>query len=229
MVGLRLPINFNSPYLATSIIAFWRRWHITLSHWLRDYLFIPLGGSRHGFTRHILSLLITMLIGGLWHGAAWTFVIWGGLHGALLLIAHAWRHLSLPRIATPLSWLLTFINVMALWILFRAPDLTTAYHLYGSLLGNWSIDGLHGQSAYTILFDAVAGRTSGLVLWIPVALTIALLPCNSNDLANLDIAKSSPHHWGLTLFQGLMAGALVTICLRTLLQQPSTEFLYFAF
>ena len=93
MFGIKLPINFNSPYKSTCIIDFWRRWHITLSRFLRDYLYIPLGGNRKGSVRRSFNLLLTMLLGGLWHGAGWTFVIWGMLHGFYLLINHAWRKL----------------------------------------------------------------------------------------------------------------------------------------
>ena len=92
MFGIFLPLNFNSPYKATSIIDFWRRWHMTLSQFLRDYLYIPLGGNRHGRVRRYVNLMITMLLGGLWHGAGWTFVVWGGLHGVYLCINHAWNN-----------------------------------------------------------------------------------------------------------------------------------------
>jgi alginate O-acetyltransferase complex protein AlgI len=107
LFNIRLPINFNSPYKATSISDFWRRWHITLSNFLRDYLYIPLGGSRRGEIRRYVNLLMTMLLGGLWHGAGWTFVLWGGLHGLYLCINHGWRKLnvSLPKL---FAWLLTF-------------------------------------------------------------------------------------------------------------------------
>src|SRR6188472_2448109 len=91
MFGIFLPVNFNSPYKATSIVEFWRRWHMTLSHFLRDYLYIPLGGNRRGRVLRYVNLLITMVLGGLWHGAAWTFVIWGALHGAYLCVNHAWN------------------------------------------------------------------------------------------------------------------------------------------
>ncbi len=91
MVGLRLPENFNSPYKATCIVDFWHRWHITLSTWLRDFLYIPLGGNRHGKARQYLNLFLTMLIGGAWHGAGWTYIVWGGLHGLMLCVNHAWR------------------------------------------------------------------------------------------------------------------------------------------
>ena len=93
MIGIRLPLNFHSPYKAGSIIEFWRRWHMTLSRFLRDYLYFPLGGNRHGRQRRYLNLLATMVLGGLWHGAGWTFVIWGALHGLYLVVNHAWRAL----------------------------------------------------------------------------------------------------------------------------------------
>jgi len=133
ILGIRLPTNFLRPYAAGSIIDFWHRWHITLSHWLRDYLYIPLGGNRLGENRRMLNLMTTMILGGLWHGAAWTFVIWGFLHGAALVVAHWWRRFSLPAgIALP-NWivvLVTFHFVTAAWVFFRAPDLQVALAVF---------------------------------------------------------------------------------------------------
>lgn len=144
MFGLRLPINFNSPYRATSIIDFWRRWHITLSRFLRDYLYIPLGGSRLGAGRRYANLAIVMLLGGLWHGAAWTFVIWGALHGAALALNHFWRRSVLGREShaeprSPAGRLLgmpaTFLFVTVAWVFFRAPDLDSAMILLSGMAG----------------------------------------------------------------------------------------------
>src|SRR5262245_54545396 len=124
LFGVRLPFNFASPYKSPSIIEFWRRWHITLSRFLRDYLYIPLGGNRKGHVRQYLNLIITMTLGGLWHGAAWTFVAWGLFHGALLGINHVWRQASVRLQPSPfyngramvaLSWTLTFIPVVFAW------------------------------------------------------------------------------------------------------------------
>jgi len=132
LFGIRLPINFLSPYRARSIIEFWRRWHITLSHYLRDYLYIPLGGNRRGRVRQYCALLVTMALGGLWHGAGWTFVLWGLGHGALLLVNHAWRNapgvfgFRQPTIPGVVAWFLTFWAVTLLWVLFRAPDIVVA-------------------------------------------------------------------------------------------------------
>lgn len=143
MFGIRLPLNFYSPYKATSIIDFWRRWHITLSRFLRDYLYIPLGGNRFGTSRRFTNLFLTMLLGGLWHGAGWTFVIWGALHGAYLILNHGWRKLGSMRpraqgssiSATVGSWLVTFLAVVVAWIFFRATDLETALTMLRGVAG----------------------------------------------------------------------------------------------
>ena len=121
--------NFNHPYAAVNIQEFWRRWHMSLSHWFRDYLYIPLGGSRHGLARHALNLLIVMLAVGLWHGANWTFVLWGTLHGALLAAHAGYRRLFHrdSRPGTPIGrvagWAVTLIIVTLVWIPFRASNL----------------------------------------------------------------------------------------------------------
>jgi D-alanyl-lipoteichoic acid acyltransferase DltB (MBOAT superfamily) len=143
MLGIRLPVNFHSPYKAASIIEFWRRWHISLSAFLRDYLYIPLGGNRHGRMRRYVNLFITMLLGGLWHGANWTFMVWGGLHGFYLSVNHAFRRArrgrSLPRAWGPplhaASVALTFAATSLAWIVFRAPTLSAARNVAGGLVG----------------------------------------------------------------------------------------------
>src|ERR1700722_5431613 len=130
MFGIFLPLNFNSPYKAQSIIDFWRRWHMTLSQFLRDYLYIPLGGNRRGAVLRYVNLMITMALGGLWHGAAWTFVIWGVLHGLYLCINHAWNHFAPPvaprfaRVANLAAFMLTFLSVVVAWVFFRAGTLS---------------------------------------------------------------------------------------------------------
>lgn len=143
MLGIRLPVNFHSPYKAASIIEFWRRWHISLSAFLRDYLYIPLGGNRQGRGHRYFNLFVTMLLGGLWHGANWTFMLWGGLHGLYLSINHAFRHATKgmampPALRLPLHALsvaLTFAATSLAWIVFRAPDLASARNVAGGLIG----------------------------------------------------------------------------------------------
>jgi len=133
MLGFDLPENFRHPYLSTSIADFWRRWHITLSTWLRDYLYIPLGGNRHGSPRTYLNLMATMILGGLWHGAAWTFVLWGVWHGAALCLM---RSSNSSRRGSLLSGIITFAIVVIGWTLFRATSLENWGELMGSLLTN---------------------------------------------------------------------------------------------
>jgi alginate O-acetyltransferase complex protein AlgI len=139
MLGYRLKPNFNHPYLAPSLIEFWRRWHMSLSSWLRDYLYIPLGGNRGGALRQAHNVLITMLLGGLWHGASWNFVVWGGLHGVGLVVSRTWQRM-LERYRpgyqphySPAGNLLTFGFVCFAWIFFRSPDLNGAAAVIGRL------------------------------------------------------------------------------------------------
>src|SRR5437763_1890681 len=132
MFGIFLPLNFNSPYKATSIVEFWRRWHMTLSQFLRDYLYIPLGGNRHGRVLRYVNLMITMLLGGLWHGAAWTFVAWGALHGAYLCVNHAFNNYGpavaprFARAANVAAFSLTFVSVVVAWVFFCADSFSSA-------------------------------------------------------------------------------------------------------
>lgn len=142
--GIRLPLNFYSPYKATSIIDFWRRWHMTLSRFLRDYLYIPLGGNRKGKARRYVNLFVTMLLGGLWHGAGWTFVIWGGLHGCYLVVNHAWRSLcgalGAGRVPDSLvgRWtarVVTFTAVIVAWVFFRADNAGAALEIIKGMAG----------------------------------------------------------------------------------------------
>jgi alginate O-acetyltransferase complex protein AlgI len=134
LFNIRLPINFNSPYKALSIQDFWRRWHITLSNWLRDYLYIPLGGNRSGSIRTYLNLLITFLLGGLWHGAGWTFVIWGAAHGIALCIHRLWQQMRFKMPAL-LGWFSTFIFVNFTWVFFRADTFNGAIRILKSMIG----------------------------------------------------------------------------------------------
>ena len=142
LFGITLPVNFFSPYKSTSIVEFWRRWHITLSRFLRDYLYIALGGNKNGSFQRYRNLFLTMLLGGLWHGAGWTFVIWGMLHGFYLVINHAWRWVLKALNWAPksrgyfaFSWLITFVAVVFSWVYFRAPSLQRANDIVLAMLG----------------------------------------------------------------------------------------------
>ena len=138
MLGVKFPQNFQQPYTASSIGEFWRRWHITLSTWLRDYIYIPLGGSRNQIGKTIVNVMITMLIGGLWHGADWTFVIWGGLHGFFISLSHLphWIQAFIHRFPEWIKTMVTVLIVALLWVYFRAENLETAHII---LLGLWTI------------------------------------------------------------------------------------------
>ena len=141
MLGFRFAKNFDSPYRSESITEFWRRWHISLSTWLRDYLYVPLGGNRRGPRRTYVNLAIVMLLGGLWHGAAWTFVVWGALHGAWLAFERSMGRTSpYQRLPRPLRVALTFGLVMFAWVFFRAPDLHSALTHCGAMLGLGNAD-----------------------------------------------------------------------------------------
>tara|TARA_B100000787_G_C16171725_1_gene286871 strand:+ start:238 stop:1530 length:1293 start_codon:yes stop_codon:yes gene_type:complete len=132
ILGINLPLNFNKPYTAYNLQEFWQNWHITLSKWLRDYLYIPLGGAYCSKNRHFANILITMILGGLWHGANWTFIIWGVLHGVGIILVHLIKYspflsLIFSYIPRPLKWATTILFVMLTWVFFRSPDLSTAW------------------------------------------------------------------------------------------------------
>ncbi|MBO5490970.1 MAG: MBOAT family protein [Desulfovibrio sp.] len=188
MLGLRLPENFDSPYKSTGIVDFWRRWHITLSSWLRDFLYIPLGGNRHGKIKQYRNLFLTMLIGGAWHGAGWTFIVWGALHGAMLSVNHFFRarikgtRLEGILAAAPLrlcSILFTFFCINLCWVVFRAVSIEGAGRMYRAMfLGPFTPeaagiaappDGLTGLAAL-----AARWLPNGYVQgWMPFALLLA--------------------------------------------------------
>ncbi|MFM2060724.1 MAG: hypothetical protein RLZZ507_394 [Cyanobacteriota bacterium] len=226
MFNLRLPINFNSPYKATSIIDFWRRWHITLSNFLRDYLYIPLGGNRHGQVRRYINLFITMLIGGLWHGAGWTFIAWGGLHGLYLCINHGWRKFGKP-LPKFFAWLITFIAVIIGWVLFRAQNITDAVELLRTMAGMKGLVLTEGyQSSWQWLtafgvrfqrsYPYLPGKETlififGLIIWV------VLLP-NTQEIMD----RFKPNLWWT-----LGVSFIAIYCFLSLNQ--ISEFLYFQF
>ena len=146
-LGITIPANFNSPYKSTSITDFWRRWHISLSSWLRDYLYIPLGGNRHGTLRTYTNLFITMLLGGLWHGASWNFIVWGGLHGGALAVHKVWSHIKKENLEQEREWakilsiIFTFHVVCFGWIFFRSSNFNLAFQMIQQIAFDFSFDG----------------------------------------------------------------------------------------
>jgi len=198
--GIVLPLNFYSPYKAVNISEFWRRWHITLSTFLKDYIYIPLGGNRAGQFKRYNNLLITMLLGGLWHGAGWNFIIWGGLHGSYLIINHGWHALTikkpiLSKLMTKwLGWLITFFAVVVGWVFFRAVTLDGALSIISSMLGqngfelpNAIYQRLGSYSEILSQVGVISGSAGGsdfvkTWLWIVLTFAIAILMPNTFDL-----------------------------------------------
>jgi alginate O-acetyltransferase complex protein AlgI len=208
LLGYQLPQNFNRPYLALSLRDFWRRWHMTLSRWLRDYLYIPLGGNRGGRLRTYRNLMITMLLGGLWHGAAWTFLLWGGIHGAALSAERFARErfggFRLPAWAASL---LTFHVVCVAWVFFRAPDLDTAFGVLGGL-------GLSGPAPLVTL---------PLVFLMVAAVAIQAMPRGWwRDAEAWLVARP-------VALQGLMVGAVIVAADAAVGQQGVAPFIYYRF
>jgi alginate O-acetyltransferase complex protein AlgI len=211
MVGIKLPLNFFSPYKAVNISDFWRRWHMTLSRFLRDYLYIALGGNRHGQARRYVNLLATMVLGGLWHGAGWTFVMWGALHGAYLCVNHAWQalrqRLAMPRIPGGIvaARALTFLCVVVGWVFFRATDFSSAVEVLHGMVGlnGASIPGalLSASSAIGRVAQQLGIEASGasgmnfilMYAWIATLLpVIFFLPNTAELLRNFTPALDYP-------------------------------------
>lgn len=213
LLGVRLPTNFQRPYVATSVVEFWTRWHITLSKWLRDYLYIPLGGNRAGYWQQAINLFITMALGGLWHGANWTFVLWGIAHGAGISVVHATRRFALLRwlgcMPRSFNVFITFHFVAASWILFRAPNLKIAWRVAsGPFVAPW-IDNMQflEQNIFPLSL-----------------LTIFLLSHRWDNLRNVrSITQKVPK----VIFWPVLA--LIWILAITVSQGSSAKFIYFDF
>jgi alginate O-acetyltransferase complex protein AlgI len=230
LFNLYIPINFNSPYKAISISDFWRRWHITLSNFLRDYLYIPLGGSRKGELRRYGNLMATMLLGGLWHGAGWTFVAWGGLHGLYLCINHGWRKLNmtLPKIV---GWAITFVAVVISWVLFRAHGFQDGINILQAMIGMKGIviPGRADGRFAAITELGIQLKDWGSFAYLPpnprqsfmvlagLLLSVVFLP-NTHQI----VEKMKPNWWWAIGIGGLMGYCLLSL-------NRVSEFLYFQF
>ena len=223
MIGFRFVENFDPPYRSGSITEFWRRWHISLSTWLRDYLYIPLGGNRRGARRTYLNLLVVMLFGGLWHGASWTFVLWGLWHGLLLMAERLRPAESLPPAASaPVGVTLTLLAVMAGWVLFRAPSLSAAAAMYAGMLG------LHGAG----VSDAFAWQLGGPALAaLAAAIGLVAAPPARRPEGGGGSAQAAAGR-GPAALAGLSSLAVVPLFLLGLLKLAAdsfSPFLYFRF
>jgi len=228
LFNITLPINFNSPYKATSIQDFWRRWHMTLSRFLKDYVYIPLGGNRRGEFRTYLNLFITFLLGGIWHGAGWTFVFWGALHGIALMIHRAWHNLGL-KLPTLLAWFITFNFVNVAWVFFRAKNWDDALKvLHGMFFGNLVLPAaleskLTFLKQYGVEFGSTFTITSdGKELFISLFLGFILILTFKNTHERM---KENSDKYKLIVF----AAFITIISLIGIIATPYTEFLYFNF
>jgi D-alanyl-lipoteichoic acid acyltransferase DltB (MBOAT superfamily) len=245
LFGIRLPVNFRSPYRAISIIEFWRRWHITLSRFLRDYLYIPLGGNRLGEQRRYLNLLVTMLLGGLWHGAGWNFLVWGGLHGVYLCVNHLWRAWRSGKAdASPtglaakgVCWAITFFAVVLGWVFFRARTADGAWQMLGGLFGFEAGSSAYVPSGILRLMDlpVLVGEERLLLIGggaVALGLAIALALPNVPQLFGYREYRHAPEKAGLLRWRPNGVWALVTalaLAISLFGMWQRLEFLYFQF
>ena len=205
LFNIRLPINFNSPYKALNIQDFWHRWHITLSRFLRDYIYIPLGGNRKGQYRTYLNLFLVFLIGGLWHGAAWTFVVWGALHGFAIVIHRCWQKLNF-KLNKIIAWIITFNFVNFTWIFFRAKSFEDAMKVIrGMFFGEFKIDVNYLEMFFIVL-----------------AFLVVLLFKNSMQIA-------FDKKFKFTIWQIFATSFFLFISILAIRLNNASEFLYFRF
>lgn len=234
MFNVRLPFNFDSPYKATSISDFWRRWHISLSTFLRDYLYVPLGGNRKGAMRRYVNLGLTMVLGGFWHGASWSFVLWGALHGAFLMVNHAFRALTerlgwramldRSKVFAVLAWALTFLCAVVAWVFFRATTLDGAIIILSSMTGIADSAADEGL----LLWNAGLQPAMAWVWCIFLGACAVLLP-NSNRLG--DAVRDRLHErrgWIPTMGSAALVLATTLVIVNTARDSVSA-FIYFNF
>lgn len=257
MFGVKFPCNFDSPYRATSIIVFWERWHRTLTRFLREYVYFSLGGNRKGHFRQILNIMATMLLSGLWHGAGWTYIIWGGLHGAFLVINHQWR-LWLKQTKWTLehwtyrvaSLLLTFFVVSLAWTFFRAPSMHVAKAMLTNMLAFHGVSlpdelfvhggfrdkfltplGFHfiDTTALQIKHYENALGTISLLLFICWALPNTQQLLSKYDPILEPVTRQPWFHLKLGFWLGLILGFLAYLILRNSYVSEPSPFIYFNF
>ena len=223
LFNIKLPINFNSPYKALDIQDFWRRWHMTLSRFLRDYIYIPLGGNRKGEFMMYINLMATFLLGGIWHGAGWTFVFWGFLHGFALVVHRLWQKYGF-RLWSWLAWFITFNFINITWVFFRAKEWDDAMKVLGSM---FSLDNvvlpkfLESKLGFLAQYDVEFGFFywyMETIIWIPIILVLVLFSKNSMQRAE---------SFSLNLKTAFFTGFILTAGIVSL--NKVSEFLYFNF
>jgi alginate O-acetyltransferase complex protein AlgI len=221
MFNIRMPINFFSPYKATSITDFWRRWHMSLSWFLREYVYFPLGGSRRGMPRHLTNLFVTMLISGLWHGAGWTFIAFGAVHGLALVVQTAWRTVVGIPLSAVLGWAATMLVAVLGWVFFRAETMTGALAMMHAMFA--------GEVAGA---GPVSGRDSAMVILVAL-IAVTVLP-NTTEIFEphrVGALRLQPgplqFSWRTTLGWASATAILLAACLTRL--GTYSEFLYFNF
>lgn len=227
-----LPVNFNSPYKAFDIQDFWRRWHMTLSRYLRDYLYIPLGGNRSSTVRTCINLMLTFVLGGLWHGASWMFVMWGALHGGALVIHRLWKQYggNMPNVA---AWIVTFMFVNITWVFFRATSMSDATNIIYNMFNLSTVSHLPVTSLSTTSLAWGGVLSDHLLEWLPqgvvvnavtflmILMGLAIIPFKSS----FTLTTQGGFGWGKTFWMTLLFGVAMYSTLKT----TSTVFLYFNF
>jgi len=224
--NIKLPVNFNSPYKAVNIQDFWRRWHITLSTWLKDYVYIPLGGNRNGNISVSFNVFVTFLIGGIWHGAGWNFIIWGSLHGLALVIYRVWSYFKI-KASSYISWFLTMMFVHFTWVFFRSEDVSTATMMIKNMLSPnlaFSDKGLFINSALTLPFLSVSANSLIMTFFLFVVLVSTVAMKNS-----LQIAKYNDEEQGFSNKFIALCGLLFGFSALSMFLTANSSFLYFNF
>ena len=234
--GIHLPINFNSPYKARNIQDFWSRWHMTLSRWLKEYLYIPLGGNRNGSLLTYRNLFLTFLLGGIWHGAGWTFIIWGTLHGLGCVVHRYWSRMGVT-LPMALGWVMTFVYVHVGWVFFRAPSVQEGWVMLKTMVGLNGTEAMLGFASLRSYFTqlqwlrqpAVAVAEANLdpiplfvVLWIALCFMISVGFRNGVQ-ATLDRKIKYP------LINAILFALLALACVLFSIRAQESPFLYFNF
>jgi|ETNmetMinimDraft_2_1059921.scaffolds.fasta_scaffold55407_2 hypothetical protein len=254
LFGIHLPLNFNSPYKALNISDFWRRWHMTLSRFIRDYLYIPLGGNRGSLSKRSWTLIITMTLSGLWHGAGWTFVFWGLLHGFYMVVHHCWRSMHKEvhdrpvihhTISILLRWFLTFFAITIGWVFFRAESFTTALSMLQTMLSIQTISPMPYIQEFGIWWakDIAGIRVPEWIyglFWVGFSSFIAFFAPNTQQIMQkfmgsfyenekFNTWSLLPWKWRPTMRFALAGAALTVVCITFLTLYQEREFLYFQF